>query len=224
MQVSNLQHSIVLSASGHNPTLINPDFLRINEIVPEEWAIGGPVITTPAFSQVQYNNGVVIIVEQNKFQITMSGHTPSALPLSKISQRYIQTLPHIPYDAVGINFTYTYPMDDSNEYIKDRFLREGEWNSESSSLYAAGINLVFHLEGVKLTFSINSGIRAQNGASPEGERANQKEMAVISNANFHRDCDQHHKNESALANLERIEEDWERFRQNLQTIVGITDE
>ena len=53
--------TIVIVAENHNPTILNPDFLKFNDIVPKEWDMGQPPLCTPPISQVEYKNGIKII-------------------------------------------------------------------------------------------------------------------------------------------------------------------
>src|SRR5713101_6330983 len=66
--------SVVIVGGDHNPTILNPDFLTIREIVPKEWGweVADPAITTPPFAIVRYTNGTSITVERNKLQVADS--------------------------------------------------------------------------------------------------------------------------------------------------------
>jgi hypothetical protein len=43
-----IQFSVVISGETHNPTILNPDFLAVRNIVPSEWGWDtSQVVTTP---------------------------------------------------------------------------------------------------------------------------------------------------------------------------------
>lgn len=63
-----ISFSVVVIANDHNPTILNPDFLRTNNIIPSDYAVKNTV-TTPPFSTVEYENGITISVEIDKLQV-----------------------------------------------------------------------------------------------------------------------------------------------------------
>lgn len=69
-----LEFSVVVVANDHNPTILNPDFLERQQIVPQTWGwkVADPAITTPPFAMVVYDSGVTVSVEPNKLQIPTS--------------------------------------------------------------------------------------------------------------------------------------------------------
>ena len=67
--------SIVVVARNHNPTILNPDFLRYNEIVPPDWELAGPPVCVELMAQVAYSNSVKIVSQFDKviFTETLGG-------------------------------------------------------------------------------------------------------------------------------------------------------
>jgi hypothetical protein len=55
---------VVLSASN-NPRLLNGDFLKRHQIVPEEWVVTDTLVTPPV-AQVTFENGLQVLVEENR--------------------------------------------------------------------------------------------------------------------------------------------------------------
>src|SRR2546428_392286 len=108
METHLIQFSVVVVGEAHNPTILNPDFLAIREIVPKEWGweVLSPAITTPPFAIVRYTNRVSITVEHGKLQVADLGvgDDPTGSKAAEIARRYVNTLPHVRYTAVGINF------------------------------------------------------------------------------------------------------------------------
>ena len=106
VQFEILNTSIVVLASQHNPSILHPSFLQSQGIVPNDWETLEPPICTPVFASVKYQNGIVFTVEQNKFQVidnqTKDNFDKSLMP--ELVIRYCEHLPHVHYNAVGINF------------------------------------------------------------------------------------------------------------------------
>jgi len=127
--------SVVVAGEVHNPTILNPDFLAIREIVPREWGweVAGPAITTPPFAIVRYTNGVSITVEHNKLQVAdlSVDDDPTGSKATEVARRYVNTLPHVRYTAVGINFHSVAEVPDPATSLKTRFLKSGPWDNPS---------------------------------------------------------------------------------------------
>jgi hypothetical protein len=162
MKLECLDAQIVVTADAHNPTVLNPDFLSSNHIVPREWAwkTKDPIITTPAFSQVTYENDVWITVEPPRMRIvqqTFDGD-PAKSKISDIAGAYASVLRHVKYTAVGVNFRVYLRMDDPDEYLKTSFVKEGPWYSDRHTPTTAALRLVYGLPSSgHLLLDFNSG-------------------------------------------------------------------
>src|SRR4030066_2170205 len=100
--------SIVISAKQNNPTILNPDFLRINKIVPEKMKLT-ETVTTPIFSMAKYSllesgekdreGDNTITVEPEKLQLLEScgGVFWDKYISLGVVKEYITTLEHVQY-------------------------------------------------------------------------------------------------------------------------------
>ena len=68
--VSLFELSIYMINSGTNPSLINPEFLRENEIVDRSWGVTRPVIIEPTSSFIRYNNGLSVTATNEQVVIS----------------------------------------------------------------------------------------------------------------------------------------------------------
>jgi len=57
---------IVIVAQNHNPTILNPDFLKRNKIVPENWELACPPICLPPVARVSFTKGVNIFSQPER--------------------------------------------------------------------------------------------------------------------------------------------------------------
>ena len=206
-----LQFSIVVLATDHNPTILNPDFLRLQEIVPADWGwdLASPPITTPPFATVPYESGVSISVESNKLQVADNKVTePSESKIVAMVKRYVEVVPHVRYTAVGINFRFAIELDDADAYLKAQFLKDGAWDSEENPMKSVGLKFVYPVTTGRLVLSIDSGIVE----TVVDERVHQKPV-IIANANFHRDLDTTKlpTSEQVPNYLDEAPGDWDRF-------------
>lgn len=218
MTISYLEFSIVVVANDHNPTIINPDFLERQGIVAETWGwkVLGPAITIPPFATVSYDSRVTVSVEPNRLKLTDTAGTggPQSSKLVEIVQKYVKVLPHVRYSAVGINFRSLVEHSEAQVFLKDRFLKAGPWDSKDHSLQAVGIKLVYPLEGGRLTLSLDPGTVTQRL-----EGASNQMSGVLTDANFHRDCQGYPSADQVMEHLGNAKKDWSNYQSLLSEIL-----
>jgi len=202
-----VEFSLVILANDHNPTILNPDFLLRNQIVKDEWGwmVVGQSITTPAISSVSYGSKVSITVEPLKLQVTdSSGSSVEENHICNIVSNYVNALPHVEYNALGINFTMITLVDDADSFLTNRFLKDGTWNEDSNQIKSVGFKFSYELEGGSLTFSIDKGIGGDVDKS-----------FIVTRANFHRSLDTRSMptSEQIANKLNSIMDDWGKFQQ-----------
>lgn len=107
--------SVHISNPGIVPSLLNPDFLRHNEIVEPTWTVTRPVIMDHDRSRVRYSNGVAfvagndyIVISQNAvFDEDRNIVTPLTrenIVCFKAASRYLESIsPASPYDFMSID-------------------------------------------------------------------------------------------------------------------------
>ena len=97
--------AVVLVAQSNNPSIINPDFLRHNEIVNADLSLQGNPISSQLFSQVTFERGIIVqaLPDRVTFQQTGDSLAPEDILCPEIAKRYVEKVPHVPYSAIGIN-------------------------------------------------------------------------------------------------------------------------
>ena len=63
---------VLLRPSNIEPSSLNPEFLRYNQIIGEDWKIETPVVVEPRFSRVRYDNGVVVAASRDQVTFTQT--------------------------------------------------------------------------------------------------------------------------------------------------------
>ena len=122
------QSSIVILAENNNPSILNPDFLKHNNIIPSDSPIKD-VLCTPPFAQVSFDNNYVISVDLDKLQFLDNDpkRIPAESKIAIMAASYISTLRFVQYRALGINFVGYYEFSDEKlplEYLTSRFLKD----------------------------------------------------------------------------------------------------
>lgn len=208
MKQNLLQFSAVVVGETHNPTILNPDFLITEGIVPKSWDWSvDDTMTTPPFAMVRYGSGVTVTVEQGKLQVvdTNFDDGPGKSKVSEIASAYVRTLRHVRYKAVGNNFRSVFELDSPHTFLKEQFLKDGPWNSPDKRLESVGFRLLYPLDFGKLTLSIDSGeADLRNDAD--------KRPVVVANANFGRNCSSHPAFEEVSGYLGEAMQDWHELQ------------
>ena len=220
-----IQLSVVVAGKAHNPSILNPDFLALNNIVQKEWAFEvAETVNIPPLAIVRYKNGLSISVEQNKLQVTDVGATDDATKskAAKIATSYVVALPHVRYTAVGINFNSFIEHESAESFLKDRFLKSGSWDINAHPVTAAGFRFVYPLEGGRITLSIDSG-KTETESDEKGSARNKTVSAIIVNANFNRDCKGYPDSEQVAKHLQHLAPDWSTYQSTLRDALGTED-
>jgi hypothetical protein len=189
--------AIIVVGDQHNPSILHPYFLEKQEILPPDWEVTGDFICTPPFSRIAFTNGVVFLVESTRLQIS-DDMPPGDLKDGKIhevARKYITTLPHVKYTAVGINISMIIEHPDADELIMNQFLRSGVWNEGVRKPIAFSTRLVYQVDEAKLRLSISSGKVTQVGQGDETS-------GILLKANYHTDL----LEETMDSNLKKIDE------------------
>lgn len=183
--------SIVVLAQAHNPSILNPDFLKNQKIVDPLYTPAN-VICTPPVAQVSYQEGITIMAEFEKLQFIDADtkRIPFESPIPGIALNYIKALPHVRYTAVGLNFVGHYLCKDKATavaLIPSKFLKEGKWSSFGDTAPSVGLKFTYLIGNVRCTINLDT---------TEAGRPNEAPVPVIMvSSNYHVDS----------ANIEEIE-------------------
>lgn len=197
------QLSIVVAARNHNPTILNSDFLKRNEIVPEDWQLSEPPICIEPIAQVKFQTGVHILAQPDKVVFSQPLNENGAIQqndLADIVLRYIDTLPHVNYIAVGINPSGYIAFDEDQlawNYLRDSFLTSRDWRNCAKGLVSASLQLVYELDRGHLTLGIAQS-QALDSSLP----------CLLFTGNFHRDVIEDNVSASRLEDVKTIVMGW----------------
>ena len=117
LTVAPYEVSTVLESSVGFAGLINPDFLRFNQIVDSEWLLQLPVVIRSSSSYVRYRNGLSLNANDESLTISQRG-APLALDdvvSPEIANRFLAVAPPNTYEAVRFEVTSSVecPMQES---------------------------------------------------------------------------------------------------------------
>ena len=153
--------ALIIAAKNYDPSTLNPSFLAYSGIVSNEWELAKQPVVTNKASLVVFKNGVKIAAQPDRFMFVesisnMNEQKPEA---PEVARRYIETLRHIDYQALGINFKGYVAFNNSpsgpKEYLFEDLLKPGPWQDCGNASLQAGLNFVYTFEHNRLNLSIN---------------------------------------------------------------------
>lgn len=176
--------SVVIVANSNNPTILNQDFLYHNGIVPKDWTLekNMPPVMTPAVSQITFENGFKVMAELNRilFEQFTVPLKEEDIVCADIAKRYLRTVPHVPYTAVGINLHgYRIYQKQASETVSDLLIKKGGWMNFREATPSFQVKAVYGYEDKTMTLDIAENFIKEKDAT--------EVPAVVFNANIHRD-------------------------------------
>ncbi|MGB3653036.1 MAG: hypothetical protein WBA41_17710 [Rivularia sp. (in: cyanobacteria)] len=154
--------AIAITAKNLNPSIVNLDFLKYSNIISSDWELARTAVYTKNLTQLIFQNGIAIVAQPNRIVFAEAIDTKiQELNVSQLAAKYIEKLPNVEYQAVGINpkgfVTFTESNAASN-YLLNNLLASGEWREFGKTPVKAAIQLAYTLERSQLNLTINEGL------------------------------------------------------------------
>lgn len=218
MKLDILNTSVVVLAKQHNPTILHPTFLSSEGIVPTDWEVAEPPVSTPVFAAVKYKNGIVFIVEENKFQVRRDELKDDVgeFLLPVLASKYVKKLPHVKYQAVGINFKGFIECTEPEKIVMDRFLKPGIADFNNNHPEASGFRFVYNLNDVRLRLSFDTG--KVKRVEDKNERT-----GIVIDSNYHMDLAGKNIDQEIESATSLYAEHHDHFIQTIRTILALED-
>lgn len=204
--------AIAITAKNLNPNVVNLDFLKYSNIISSDWEVARPPVYTKNLTQLVFQNGIVIVAQPNRIVFAEAIDTDTKdiqeLQISQLAAKYVEKLPNIEYQAIGINPKGFVNFADSNgttNYFLNNLLASGEWREFGNSPLKAAIHLSYTLEDSQLNLIINEGLLRIS--------EDKNIPAVLFSGNFNYNVAAIEQ-EKKLQNLHQIIQDW---KSNLET-------
>lgn len=208
--------AVVVVARNHNPTILNPDFLKYNSIVPTNWELASPPICAAPIAQVSYNNGISIVARFDKliFSQNLDDKNLDEVQVPTMMIKYIETLPHVDYRAVGIN-TKGHVVADSEEevqrYLLEKFIAQGPWKAFRDKQATVSLSLSYPIQQGSLNLSVEYALLSL---------ADEKRLPVVIFAcNTHRDI----KSESSKDKIDELKKIIQSWKTDVETYRSLVE-
>ncbi len=176
--------SVVIAAEQNNPSILNPDFLTRNKIVAQNLGVQeGSTISTPMFSRVAFVNDVSVTAEPSRIIFAQTGQPledEDASQIPDMAVRFLKTLPHVPYRAIGINPKGIVPLAGSNSGTVANALKDsGVWTTYKGILPEMTLTGLYRCPSRTIQMNVSSHESGQNDDAASNHLQFQ--------ANFHHD-------------------------------------
>lgn len=166
----------VLIASSHNPSIINPEFLRKQRIVPSGWE---PVqsIVTPTGSSVLYNSNVRFTTDHTRLEIRQDTENIPGFhnEVFTIASRLLKVLPHPAYKRLGMNWQVSIQKAEPSLWLRERFLVKGAWTSVVTPPIGLSLTLQYQDNSANCNIALAGAVI---------EQGNERYDAISANVNF----------------------------------------
>ncbi len=159
MQVDLVGFSVVVVAQSNNPTILNPDFLLHNGIVSSSWIPHGDPVTTPVFSEVLFDRGLVVRADPEKItfeQAAASRLAPEDIDCPAIAKGYLRTIPHVPYTALGLN-PRAVIANPPFARLSKMLHAEGNWMTLVGAMPRFSLRAAYQMTDKRLTLTLQEG-------------------------------------------------------------------
>ncbi|MDJ0598834.1 MAG: hypothetical protein QNJ37_08355 [Crocosphaera sp.] len=152
--------AIVIIAQNYDPSLLNPSLLIGSGIIEKDWKLLREPIVNNNGSQLLFENGITLVGQPGRLTLVeaIGRKASTETELENLSRRYVDLLPEIDYQSVGLNFRGYIKFEEPEEARKQFFktlLAPGDWQSMGTAPVQAGLNLAYTFEEKQLNLSIN---------------------------------------------------------------------
>jgi hypothetical protein len=153
--------SVIIEAKSHNPTILNPDFLKRHGMIDPDLEVREAPICSEPFARVAFENGITITAQfdQISFSEEMESKSPELAEAPGIALAYVRLLEHVNYLAVrnSFNGVIRVPEPQAESFVMDRLIQSGAWKQLHEKPGRAMVRFVYPVEKGFFSLSVGSG-------------------------------------------------------------------
>lgn len=174
--------SIVVEAKSHNPSILNPDFLKRHGMVDPDLKVSESPICAEPFSRVVFENGVTITAQFDSISFTeeIRSRPPELAEAPRIGLTYVRLLEHTNYYGIQNSFTGVIQTTEEQAvaFVMDKLIQPGAWKCLNDKPGQAMVRFAYPIEGGFLRLAIGAGYTE---ISPD-----EKDWRIVFRGNFER--------------------------------------
>ena len=217
MRIDLVEFSIVVVAQSNNPTILNPDFLKHNGIVSVRRDLHReqPPLTTPMFSQVAFEDGLVVRADPATIAFHQAADVLARGDIDgpAVAKGYLRTVPHVPYTALGLNpkvLIRNPPFVRMSKVLH----AEGNWMMAGTCVPRFELKATYELSGRQIALTL------------QDVQTKQGDDALLCTANIHREVEEDNQQmriSSILSMLDCWEKDLDEFNTLVDQALRLND-
>ncbi len=216
--------NIVIVANDVNLSIFKPDWL-VKVGIFEQEELHGAVVLTPLTANIPTKDFVLTVLP-NRIQCDiLPGNKQPAKTINRVVAGIVQTLPHTPYTAVGLNFVYAVRPDEDrhfvgwiSKYFGSAFTHNLGYTEGNNPLYGSYVS--FDVLGMRLKLTmVPTEIKTIGPAAPAHWKIG--ELFLQTSLNFH--CDVTGETDPAKAVVEALAK-WDLASGLAEEIIQLLDE
>ncbi len=211
--VNLVELAVVLVMSQNDPSMLNPDFLRKEQIVDKSLELREPPISTPVFSQVLFKDNIGVKADPKRIIFEQTGNLRQAGQVQPpaMAKRFVELFPDFVFEAVGVNPKGVIKGNaDQRVKISDALFDQGRWLTFKNSVPKFQIKTVHRMEDRTIFLDV-----MEMEASSQGDLS---QPIVEFVCNVHRDLGVDHS--SRKEQLISVIEGWENDLKDFEELVG----
>lgn len=210
--VTLVELAVVLITENTDPSMINPDFLRHNDIVDAKLRTEQPPVSTPVFSQVVFEGGLSVMAQPNRFQFAQQEEPLTEdVAIPDIVERFLERVPHPAYKGIGINFTGFRPLDDTSKGVATTLIERGKWMAFENISPMTSLRAVYACEDRQITMDVQDARRRESDGS--------ESHGILFAVNIHRKITEMDQGQRS-AQLMSILSGWKRDLSDFENLVA----
>jgi hypothetical protein len=215
-----IDFSIVLVGVGISPNLYTSEYLIDKKVIDPDWnwKVTGSGGLPNLASLVTFNGGrVTIKVERTKVSFGESLFVDQKIDgkLPEIVKRFLVLTKHLSFTGMGLNYTVVYPLENTKDFLLNKFIVEGKQKAGGIAANAVGLKLVYPIGGSLLNLSIDEG-----GIETKiGDSENQIQ-GVVFQANFHHQYSAETDVSTITANLDEVVDNRNQLVEVLRSLLS----
>ena len=205
---------VVLVDESNNPSVLNPDYLLSLGISEEKWTVENS-ISTPMYSEVEFNHGLSLRSTPNRVLVGQEGNSliPEEIGAPKVAKNYIHSLPYSKCSAIGLNFTgYREWSGSLTRSVSDALRDRGEWLSFQGAKPEVELKARFQQQSRAITLTVSVERPKQLDAVASEE--------MRFRANFRHDIEVENE-DSPLGTLDSVLDSWQSVLAEFSVLTDI---
>ena len=206
--------SVVLVADNVEPSTINPDFLRHNDIVGSDLQTAQPPVSTPVFSQVEFEGGLAMTAQPNRLDFIQRGEALTEdLAVVDMAKRFLEKVPHLPYKAIGLNPTGLRHVESGSMGgdVASALIGEGKWMAFENASPTVLLKAVYAYGDRQITMDVNDAEKLESDGS--------RSPGLLFTVNIHRDIKETGQNRR-IARLMSILSSWQDDLSDFKNLIA----